>query len=289
MTTKLDPPPVPPLSPSQREDLRRRVMSGVDEAPRNHRRWVAPVVAVAAVSGVVAGTLAITNRAEEVLPAPPAAASPSTPVVDKSKIVRVAKDFRIDLGPATAAEAARAARNCQFPGVKRTSVLWSRKVSTPSPGRPNSGVMVLTKATPGQPGTTYKLGLFACFVGGGTSAVRDSAWREQPSAARGGVTLALTGSVAGDGRGGPSLADFQALHRIRPEIARVQSRLVWGDGHGQWIEGVVAGGFAFTHSAALIPSGQYKPPAGDGQPRPGDPQEEYRAWDAEGRVVPLTP
>jgi hypothetical protein len=51
----------------------------------------------------------------------------------------------------------------------------------------------------------------------------------------------------------------------------------------------VTGGFAFTHSAALIPSGQYKPPAGDGQPRPGDPQEEYRAWDAEGRLVPLTP
>ncbi|WP_432935884.1 hypothetical protein ACQPXM_21795 [Kribbella sp. CA-253562] len=288
MTTKLDPPPVPPLSPSQREDLRRQVMSAVDEAPPKHRRWVAPVVAVAAVTAVVTGTLAVTGRPAET--APPAAsptATPSSTPTPPSTPGTAPRSWlpQVDLGPVSAAEATRAANACKLPGVRQVRPLWSRLVALPASRGAQKGVIVLTKSTPGQPGGTYGEGVFACFANGGGAAVRDTDWNRQPTPATGAVLISSVGIVGSEGSGKPSFASFQTLFRVRPEIARIESRAVWPEGHGQWTQGAVASGFAYTHSTAVIPAGQYRAtPEGT-----SNLDQQFRAYDADGKPVPLKP
>jgi hypothetical protein len=81
MNIRLDPPPVPPLSPAERARLRNRVMDRVQPERHGSRRsWVAPVVGVGAVAAVVPGTLVITNRPPDepgIAGMPAAAATPT--------------------------------------------------------------------------------------------------------------------------------------------------------------------------------------------------------------------
>ncbi|TWD84456.1 hypothetical protein FB561_5644 [Kribbella amoyensis] len=277
MNTDLEPPPVPRLTEDQHSRLRSRVLTAADPVRRTQRRWVAPVASVAAVGAVVAGTLVVTNRPSEPTPAAPVG------VIDKSKIVKTQKDPGvIDLGAATPTETTEAARACQLPGGERTEVLWSRKVAGPAPLK--AGLVVLAKQTPGQPGGFYNLGLVAGFPGGVCGAIRDADWNRQPTRTDGLVTLAGAGSIDSPGAGKAALAEYRAIHRVRPEIARIESRYVWPKGHSAWFAGVVQGGFAFTVAAATIPAGQYQPRT-DGQ---SDVRQELRAFDRAGRPVPVT-
>ncbi|ADB32281.1 hypothetical protein Kfla_3219 [Kribbella flavida DSM 17836] len=261
------------------------------------RRWLAPALAVGAVAAVAAGTVVVSNGRPGTDGAPAAGPSasvsapatpsqqPTTPRTPTSSATASAPWLaEVDLGPAGAAETAAVAKRCKVPGAKKVEPLWSRKVAVPGIRTPPSGVVVLTKSTPGQPGGTYGQGLFACFPAGMSAAVRDTAWSEQPTRANGVVTLADTGSVGGAGDDKPSFASFQTLFRARPEIARIESRATWRGGHGQWTKGAVAGGFAYTHSTAIIPAGEYDPDT-----QSNGVQQQIRAFDADGNQVPVRP
>ncbi|MGC4941476.1 hypothetical protein [Kribbella sp. DT2] len=295
MTSKLDPPHVPPMGPSEREHLRRQVMNAADPVARStgHRRWAAPLIAVAAVGGVVAGTLVIGNQVAETGVQPAAGpstpdAAPSTPDAGTSTSAKPKPTIapwlpKVDLGPVSAAEAARAAKKCALPGAKKTDALWARRVAIPGAVGTPSGVVVLTKRTPGQPGGFYDQGLFTCFAGGAGAAVRDEKWNKQTSPGTPAILLAGMGEVGGTTDQKPSSVSSETILRVHPRIVRIESRYVWSKGHGQWTQGAVAGGFAYTHSTAVIPPGQYVP-------RPdsnSNLQQEYRAFDANGKLIPL--
>jgi hypothetical protein len=290
MNIQLEPPRIKPLSTTERARLRHDILTATDPAGgdpvrRTHRRWTTPAIAVTAVGAVVAGSWLVLDQPTDPFPAP--ATSP-TAGIDKTKIVKVGKDHRRaqDLGPATPAELAAAAKSCQVPGARRTELLWSRKVAALPPTAFGDGVIVLTKSTPGQPGGYYDLGLFACYPGGAGSAVRDSVWKQQPTRARGMVTVSGIGSVANEGSGRPVMAEYRALHRVRPEFARIQSRYVWSGGQSPWTDGVVVDGFAYTATVATIPAGQYTPPRPNGYDT-NSLKQEYRAFDTQGRPVPI--
>lgn len=298
MNIQLEPPRVPPLDKTRRARLRHDILTatdpaGADPVRRTHRRWTTPAIAVTAVGAVVAGSWLVLDPPTDPFPAPATSPAP-TAVVDKTKIVKVGKDYRrkphagaaTDLGPATPAELAAAVKSCRVPGARRSEVLWSRKIAALPPTAFGDGVIVLTKSTPGQPGGYYDLGLFACYPGGNGSAVLDTAWKQQPTRAKGMVTVSGIGSIASEGSGRPAIANYRALHRVRPEIARIQSRYVWSGGQSAWTDGVVVDGFAYTASVATIPAGQYTPPRADGHDT-NSLKQEYRAFDTQGRPVPI--
>ncbi|GAA1516903.1 hypothetical protein [Kribbella lupini] len=288
MNTQLEPPKVPPLAPDSRARLRARVLdqASLIDHPQSRRRWVGPAVAVAAVGAVVAGSVAVAGRPDEVVPAPQVAASP-TPSIDKSKIVKVQKDYTskiglaamsIDLGPVPAAEAAALAKNCTLvrPATS-TDVLWSRRVQAPPPSHLGAGVVLLVKSSPGQPGTVYRQGVTAC-LGSSSAAVRDTDWKRQPTRSYALVTLAGTGAAASADAGRPAFADYRSLYRARADVVRIKSRLVWRKGSGEWFEGVVKDGYAVTHSQGEVPKGT---------PATAGLDVEVKAYDARGRELPV--
>jgi len=66
------------------------------------------------------------------------------------------------------------------------------------------------------------------------------------------------------------------LYRARPEIARVEARSVWNGKFGEWTEGVVDNGFAYTEVQV------------DGMFGHSDQlKQEVRAFDADGKPVPV--
>lgn len=273
MNLDLEPPTVQPLSPSQRARLRHRVLQSVASGRRRRRRtWAAPLLAAASVGAVVSAGLMAINGSSEV------ATTGSPPGTTGSARGTTAT---LDRGTPTAADLAAALKRCQPDGTKRTDVVWSREVARPAPS--SDAVVLLVKTTPGQQGGTYGLGLRACFSHGVSGSVRDKDWVTRPTAAQGLVTLSGVGAIRSAGRGQPAAAQYESLHRVRPEIVRVESRYVWRAGHGPWSRGVVDGGFAYTASSATIPAGQYES-AGNGG---SGVREELRAFDALGRPVPL--
>jgi hypothetical protein len=258
VNTQLEPPKVPPLTPDRRARLRARVLdqASLSAQPQARRRWVVPAVAVAAVGAVVAGSVAVANRPNEVLPAPQVAASPTpTPTVDKNTTVKVQKDFQIDRGPVPAAEAAALAKNCTLVRpAKSTEVLWSRRVQAPPPSQLGTSVVLLVKSSPGQPGTVYRQGVTAC-LGSSSAAVRDTDWKRQPTRSNALITLGGTGAAASADAGRPAFAEYRGLYRAHADVVRVKSRLVWPKGRGEWFDGVVKDGYAFTHSQGEVPKG----------------------------------
>ncbi|MEV6286291.1 hypothetical protein [Kribbella sp. NPDC051770] len=282
MNTQLEPPRVPPLAPERRAQLRSRVLDQTERsATPQVRRWVAPAIAVAAVGAVVAGTLVISNQLGEADLQPATGPTVATPPKPTSKPTAALWLPRVDLGPVSAAEATQAANACKLPGAQQVDPLWARRVAIP--GSAKTGVVVLTKSTPGQPGNTYSQGITSCFAAGAGASVRDATWKRQLSASRPAVVLSGMGSVGAAGDKKSAYASYESLLRVHPRIVRIESRYVWAEGQGQWTQGAVAGGFAYTHSTAVIPPGQYDPTP-DGS---SDLDQQFRAYDADGKLVPL--
>jgi len=126
-----------------------------------------------------------------------------------------------------------------------------------------------------------------CFTRGQSTAVSDRAWAERPTEAQGMIKLA--GGFSGAGSAGasePLLVEFAALYRVRPEIAHLQTRLVWKQGATAWFEGVVDNGLAYTQSLASVPPGQF---GSDmiSKKEPYGVRQEFRAYDSSGNPVPL--
>jgi hypothetical protein len=76
------------------------------------------------------------------------------------------------------------------------------------------------------------------------------------------------------------------LTGVLPNIAHLQTRLVWKTGTTGWFDAAVDDGFAYLASAVALPPGQSLTSMG-GKTEPYGIREEFRAYDANGNLVPL--
>ncbi len=272
MTTRLDPPPVPPLSPTQHDRLRRQVMTRTRPAGgTTARRWV-PAVAVVAVAAVAVGISQLPERRGTVPPVTASSTTP-TPTVPSSAMTPQGDaeiPAKIDLGPASDKLLAR----CNRPGYPEPGVdIWSRQVKGPE----GPALIAVFKT---DPKPYSQLGIRYCEAmasGSGGGGIQDDVWSKQPTRKQG-LTKVLDGAWLKPLPTPPGYPDEGrwALFHARPEIATIKSRLVWKGGTGPWTEGVVHQKMAYTDSRANFPG---KTPAGL--------REEIRAYDANGRPVPV--
>ena len=290
MNTELEPPRVPPLSAAERSRMRNQLMERTRPATgRPARRWIAPMVGVGAVAAVVAGTLVVTQKS----PDEPGAAGRSAPLTSPEARVGV------DLGAVPRGDVAKIVADCQFPDeAGPAQLVWSRHVRGIT--KDSSALVALAlntkrataqptvtrggrKPGPGGAPSTAKLGYRFCMTRMPPSAklgavasvarVEDKAWRTEPTAQRGLVTLGSTdGDITND------LTTLQAwrLYRAHPDVAKVEARYVLDGKTGPWTSGVVDGGFAYLEVQA------------NGKFTLGQRLEtEVRAFDAQGRPVPV--
>jgi hypothetical protein len=272
MNIQLDPPRVPPLDPARRSQLRNRVMDqSMSRRDHSARRWIAPVVAVAAVAAVVAGTLVITSRPS---PGPAVAGSPQQTAAPRRA------DF--DLGAVPHKDLADLSRKCTFEGEQAsgTTLLWSRRVRGATTGSTTTVALARNSTAAHSPG--QKQGFRICAMRtlagqlgavGWTPIIADKTGTAHPTPAQGLVTL---GAIERELSADKTTLQSWAFYRARPEIARVESRSVWQGKAGEWTEGVVDGGYAYTQVEI---HGRFG--AGDHL------EQEVRAFDAAGKPVPV--
>jgi hypothetical protein len=277
MTTRLDPPPIPPLSPAQHDRLRRQLMARTRPAHgTTARRWV-PAVAVVAVAAVAVGVSRLDDVRGSVPPVAGSSATPSPTAASSTAPSAAATPqgdaeipAKIDLGPASAELLAR----CNRPGRPLGGVdIWSRQFKGPE-----GPALLAVLKTDSKPYS--KLGIRYCEAmasGSGGGQIDDDVWSKLPTRKQG-LTKVLEGAWLKPQPTPPGYPDEGrwALFHARPEIATVKSRLVWKGGAGPWTEGVVHQKMAYTDSRANFPG---KTPAGL--------REEIRAYDANGRPVPV--
>ncbi|TCC32726.1 hypothetical protein [Kribbella speibonae] len=287
MNTQLEPPRVPPMSAAERSRIRNQLMDKTRPAPqRPARHRIAPVVGVAAVAAVVAGTLVVTHQS------PSDVGAAGTSVAPEAKV-------GVDLGAVPQSDLAKIIAECQFPGEGGPAeLLWSRhvrgitkdsttlvavarntKMATAQPSGKPSG------RKPGKGGapSTAKLGYRTCMARtppsgklgavGAVARLEDRAWQTQPTAEHALVTLGTS-----DGDFTNNLTTLQAwrIYRAHPDVAKIEARYVLNGRPGPWTSGVVDGGFAYIEVQA---NGKFKV----GQRLP----TEVRAFDAQGRQVQL--
>ncbi|GAA0585007.1 hypothetical protein HPO96_10175 [Kribbella sandramycini] len=266
MNTRLDPPPVPPLPPAERDRIRRRVMTKSRPTTGTPiRRWV-PAVAVGAVAAVAVGGVVI-GRLNTASPPPVGGRTPTPSLSLSAPATKPAEaPADVDLGPLAGA-AEIASRSCKIqPGP--IQVLWARQVQGAAAGSKEAVLLVKGSA---QPGGTYDHGIAVCQAGAMITPVRDTEW-DEPTGAR---DLTPLGS---GGISTPPSAYVWTLYRARPNIARIETRYVWQGGSSPWRKGVVTGGFAFADFRVSFTK---KAPPGL--------EPELRAYDAAGRPVPVKP
>ncbi|MEU4389683.1 hypothetical protein [Kribbella sp. NPDC023855] len=294
MNTQLNPPPVPPLSQSTRSRLRNRVMDQARPTTgRSVWRWAAPVVAVGGVAAVVAGTLVMSEKPS----ADPGVAGTPAP----SAVSPALGAPKVDRGALSPALLAGIQADCRWPDEPEDAkLLWSRQVrgittdstaavavaiqpkkfppsAEKSAARKKSGL----GASPGP--SAFELGVRVCMTrtppstrlggAGATVVVADKVWKSQPTAAQGLQALDTNGfAMTENGR----TLQLWTLYRARPEISRVEARAVWKGKTGEWTEGVVEGGFAYTEVQL------------DGKFTLGEHlKQQVRAFDAAGKPVPV--
>ncbi|GAA1717333.1 hypothetical protein GCM10009745_77570 [Kribbella yunnanensis] len=280
MSTDLEPPTVPPLSPDQHDRLRRQLMQKTRPAVRRTRAWAAPLVAVGTVAAIVAGTITVVQhpRTEQ----DPAASPSPSQKVESSKLPTSVKPPQsaiilpfpddVDLGPVSAADAAEAAKSCHVPGggPGALNVLWSRRLKGAAPG--SSFIHLVVQGAERSTGP-YSQVLAVCQQGIGVYMIQDSYWTKAATSKR-----AVEAFVGSSWSTQPTRMYFQhwTMYWARKDVARIESRYVWPGGSSAWIKGVVDGHFAYTDSRG-IPVGK----------KPFNPTEQIRAYDAQGRPVPI--
>lgn len=261
MNIQLDPPRVPPLDPAQRSQLRNRVMDKSMPA-RDHstRRWAAPLVAVGAVAAVVAGTLAVTHHdvdpgvAGTTTAATPTASRPSLAVVPDAEAVAAFE------------------KSCHSDGQLKAplTVVWARRV--PSMTAKGTDILMIIKGS----GASGIANCLAPGGSGGWAKTPPPAWTELPTRQKG-----LVGLFGGESSISAPKPESRVwmLYRARPEIARIESRLVWKGTAGPWQPGYVDNGYAYAASRINVAVDFIK----------GGDRQELRAYDAQGRLIPIEP
>jgi hypothetical protein len=296
MNTRLDPPPVRPLTAAERARLRNRIMDQTRPAVRRPAgRWIAPVVGVGAVAAVVAGTLVVTNHTSGAPgPRPGVADTPSVQLTGRPEA-----RTGVDLGPAQLADLTKIVPDCAFPDeVGPAELIWSRhvrgitedsttlvalarntKVSTAQPPTASRG-----GRKPGQGGapSTAKLGYRFCMTRmppaaklgaiGTVGRVDDKAWRTHPGSTR---NLVALGGEDTDFTNDVRTLQAWMIYHASPTVATVEARYVLNGKPGPWTKGVVDDGFAYTEVQA---HGKFTV----GQRL----KTEVRAFDAQGHQLP---
>ncbi|TDO52133.1 hypothetical protein EV651_118155 [Kribbella sp. VKM Ac-2571] len=260
MNTELEPPPVAPLTTAERARLRNRVMDKTRPAgPHPARRWIAPAVGVAAITAVAAGTLVVTNRpsddsgvAGRATAAAPTAARTGLEVVPDAE--------------ATVAFVKSCERRLHVEEMKQPfTVVWARRV----PGKTSKAtdILMIVKGSGAS-------GIASCLTpsGGGIWQKDPSGWTKPPTQKQG--LAGLTGGTYSTSEPKPE-SRIWMLYRARPEIARVESRYVSNGAVGPWQRGYVDSGYAYADNRTNSDLGA------------GDLRQEVRAYDAQGRVVPI--
>jgi hypothetical protein len=279
---KLDPPQVPPLSPSTRSRLRTKVMERTSPGSRPAHRWAGPAITATAVAAVLAGTLVSVDHYS-------GPSRPDVPAAGGSEVVDR------DLGPANAQQVKAAIKACMIPHSRPLQTVWSRRVLGPGGPADAPGTILLVREPaprpPGHPPLSSCLAPWPVATGHEESEIA-----KIPTAAQGILIISRTTdfrspttqagpsenlSPSGPLVSGPTRRNVGAevgtsLVRVRPGIARLESRYVWSGGAGPWSAGAVADGFGFTQSVADTGSA----------PR-AQQREEFRAFDAGGNEVSL--
>ncbi|MER7247073.1 hypothetical protein [Kribbella sp. NPDC000426] len=253
MNTDLEPPRVPPLSPAERSRLRNHVMDKARPVEhRPSRRMIAPVVAVAAVGAAVAGTLVITNRA----PSDPGVAGTATAAVPTPTGLPVVSDAE-----AIAAYTESCERRLHSKLDRPLTVAWARRVPAANPR--TTDILMVVKGSGAS-------GVATCVVpAGGGGWQRDPSFLDVPTKKQG-----LTG-VSGGTSSAPTGSRIWTLYRARPEIARIESRLVWKSVVSPWQRGTIDDGYAYADNrVTAVVDAMYV-------------EQEVRAYDAQGRPVPV--
>ncbi|NUR95661.1 MAG: hypothetical protein HOV67_10420 [Kribbellaceae bacterium] len=289
MNTELEPPRVPPLSAAERARMRNQLMERTRPTTRHPaRRWVAPVVGVAAVGAVVAGTLVVTQKSPD-----DTGAAGTPPASPEAKIT-------VDLGGVPRGQLSKISAACQFPGeTGLPQLLWTRHVrGITKDSTALVGVARYTGATasssgpvrggrkPGSGGapSTSKLGYRYCLERtpqtreinalSTVGRIEDKTWRAEPTVRN--SLVALGGS---DGDFTNSLKTLQAwrLYRAHANVAKVEARYVLNGKTGPWTAGAVQDGFAYIEVQA------------NGKFTVGQRLKiEVRAFDARGLQVPVS-
>jgi len=263
MNVRLEPPHVPPLSTAERSRLRNQVMDRSRTAPhRPARKWVAPVVGVAAVAAVVAGTLAVTHQGADrgvagtKTAATPTASQPSLDVVPDAE--------------AAAAFVKSCARRSHGQLKPPLTVVWARRVPGKTPR--STEILMIVKGS-------GAAGIASCLApagGGSWLNMPPAAWTKLPTRQEG--LAGLTGGSSSTSAPKPE-SRIWMLYRARPEIARIESRFVWKGTAGPWQQGYVDNGYAYAASRITVAVDLLK--AGG--------RQEVRAYDAQGRLIPIEP
>jgi hypothetical protein len=263
MNAQLEPPRVPPLSAAERARLRHRVMDKTrPAAPRPARRRIAPVVGVAVVTAVVAGTLVVTNRpsADSGVASTTAAATPTAARTG----LQVVPDAE-----AAATFAKSCARRLHVELKQPLTVLWARRV--PGETSKSTEILMIIKGSGNS-------GIASCLARSGAGTWQKSPpavwWKTVPTKQEG--LAGLTAGTSSTSEPKPE-SRIWMLYRARPEIARVESRYVWNGTVGPWQRGYVDGGYAYTDNrmrSVVDASGLH---------------QEVRAYDAQGRSIPIEP
>ncbi|MEV6414972.1 hypothetical protein [Kribbella sp. NPDC051718] len=274
MNLKLDPPQIPPLSPATRSRLRNNLMERTAPVSRSSHRWAAPTITAAAVAAVLAGTLVAVDQYGGSNQADPPAAG-DTDIVDR------------DLGPATPQQIDAAIKACMIPHSRPLQTVWSRRVLGPDGPADTPGTILLVREPAPRPAGHPPLSFCLAPIPVATGH-EEREIAKLPTAAQGILIIDRTTDLTRPaGRPGelpksrPDRSNVGAevgtsLIRVRPGIARLESRYVWKDGAGLWSEGAVADGFGFTQS--VVDTGT--------APRV-EQREEFRAFDSSGNQVPL--
>lgn len=258
MNTELEPPRVPPLDPARRAQLRNRVMDMSRPAGRRpSQRWIAPLVGVGAVAAVVTGTLVITGRSAE----DPGVAGPATAATP------TATPAGLEVVPdseATAAFAKSCERRVHEKLARPLTVVWARRVPGAKPT--STDILMVVRGS----GTS---GIASCVApsGGGGWQMDVGPWINPPTRKKG--LAGLTGGTSSVSTPKPT-SRIWMLYRVRPEIARIESRLVWKGVTSPWQPGYVDHGYAYADNRAdvLVDAMTVR--------------QEVRAYDAQGRLLP---
>jgi hypothetical protein len=225
---------------------------------------------VTAVAAIIAGATLAGHRGDNTAP----------PVTDSV----VPNAIKVDLGPTSPAELARLRQTCRSaPDQTRTEILWSRKVkrfASISNQKNLTGVVGLVKVSQPEARPGHSLGILFCTATGGGSDVLDSGWTAEPTPAEGmlpiGESMYVESGMPPNGAPMTSVDEAWGMYRVRPEIVRIQSRLVWSGGASPWYEGVVQDGIAYTAAADSVSK----------LDRSGKTRE-FRAFDKHGKPVAL--
>ncbi len=262
--------------------LRARTMHAIvtpSPVTTSRHGWLRPLTAAAAAGGVLVGGTVLAHSgfdpsSERGLYAPTDRPSQTAAPHQETPPRAVAETVQLDLGPASAAQAATVTARCAAQAgfdPQTADVLYARRVDglafTTGPQ-----VVVAVRASSGD--------VWACSSSTGFSLIGGPSGKSgsmvSPSSPRDIATTDYGGYQWADDPNRGFYWDFNALLVVGRDVARVDTRATSPNDLGVWRVAQAHGGFVYA--AAWFDHGRYDPSA-------GDVQVEYRAYDRSGDPI----